>query len=86
MPDLRRGSKRLPILSYLVLPVVGAADQVARRLTAIPGCEVARAENRDLLILVTETSGDAEEQALRASLAELEGIRSMSLTFGDVVR
>ena len=30
--------------------------------------------------------GDAEEQALRASLAELEGIRSMSLTFGDVDR
>jgi len=76
----------LPILSYLVLPVAGAAEPVARRLKAIPGCDVARAENRDLLILVTETSGEDEEQRLRTSLAELEGIRSMSLTFADVVR
>lgn len=76
----------MPILSYLVLPVPGAADQVARQLMAIPGCEVVRAENRDLLILVTETAGDAEEQVLRASLAETAGIRAVSLTFGDVVR
>ena len=76
----------MPILSYLVFPAAGAAGQVVRRLTALPGCEVARAKNRDLLILVTETSGDAEEQALRASLAEVEGIRSMSLAFGDLAR
>lgn len=76
----------MPILSYLVLPVAGAADQVARRLAAIPGCEVARAENRDLLILVTETAGATEEQELQGALAELEGVRAVSLTFGDVDR
>jgi len=76
----------LPILSYLVLPVAGAAEQVARRLAAIRGCDVTRAENRDLLILVTETSGEDEERTLRASLEELEGVRAMSLTFADVAR
>lgn len=75
----------MPILSYLVLPVAGATDQVARKLGAIPGCEVTRAENRDLLILVTETSGEEEERALQASVAELDGIHAISLTFGDAV-
>lgn len=74
----------MPILSYLVLPVAGAARRVAQRLSAIPGCEVARSENRDLLILVTETSCEADEQTLQAALAGVEGIHSMSFTFGDV--
>ena len=76
----------MPIFSYLVLPDAGAAGAVAERLAAIPGCEVERAENRELLILLTETSGDDEEQALRASLADVEGIRALSLTFGDLSR
>lgn len=76
----------MPILSYLVLPVAGATHQVVQRLAAMPGCEVARAANRDLLILVTETSGDADEQALQSGLAAIEGIWSMSLVFGSVVR
>ncbi len=86
LPDADREGVGLSILSYLVVPAPGATDQVAHGLAAIPGCEVARAANRELLILVTETSSDAEEQALRASLAALEGIHTMSLTFGGVDR
>lgn len=74
----------MPILSYLVIPAAGAAGQVARRLEALPGCEVLRAGNRDLLILVTETAGPAEEEMLRASLDRVDGISSLSIAFGEV--
>lgn len=76
----------MPILSYLVFPAAGAAGRVVRQLSALPGCEVTRAEHHDLLILVTETSGDAEEQALRASLAGIDEVRSLSLAFGELAR
>jgi nitrate reductase NapAB chaperone NapD len=72
----------VPILSYVVIPSDGATGQVAGRLASLPGCEVARAANRDLLLLVTETGSEREERELHAALSRVEGIRSMILTFG----
>jgi len=74
----------VPVLSYVVLPAAGAAAQVAKRLAAIPGCQVARAGNRDLLILLTETDGTAADHALRTSLEQMNDIRSITLAFGEV--
>jgi nitrate reductase NapAB chaperone NapD len=72
------------ICSYLVIPVTGAADSLAARLAALPGCDVARAVNRDVLVLVTDTATAGEESALRDALARMDGIRTLVLTFGAV--
>lgn len=74
----------MPVCSYLVIPERGATEACAERLSALPGCEVVRAENRDVLLLVTETAGPAEERALRDALASIPGIRSLVLTFGEL--
>jgi hypothetical protein len=73
----------MAICGYLVIP---AADggALAARLALLPGCDVARARNRDVLVLVTDTPGPAEERALREQLARMPGIRSLVLTFGDL--
>ena len=41
----------MPICSYLVVPEQGALERVNERLMNLAGCEVARAENRDVMIL-----------------------------------
>jgi len=74
----------MPICSYLVIPEEGATDRVRADLAGIPECEVVRAENRDVLLLVTETPGLEEEDALRAAVEAMDGIQALLLTFGEI--
>lgn len=74
----------MPICSYLVIPDEGATDGVRDRLAAIPECEVVRAANREVLLLVTETRGLEEEDALRARVESMQGIQALLLTFGEI--
>lgn len=74
----------MAICSYLVIPAEGAAEALANRLAALPGCDVARARDREVLVLVTDTAGPAEEGALRERLMDMPGVRALVLTFGDV--
>jgi nitrate reductase NapAB chaperone NapD len=74
----------MPICSYLVFPESGARQAVCRQLSEIPGCEFVPAENRDLILLVTETETSAQEEALRERVEALPEIRSLLLAFGEV--
>lgn len=71
--------------SYLVIPMEGAAEALTEWLAALPGCEVARARNRDVLLLVTETPGPEEDEALRDVLERTNGVRALVLTFGELI-
>lgn len=74
----------MPICSYLMIPEPGTKARVQERLDGIAGCEVVPAENRDILILVTETEDRTAEDALRARLETLDGVRALMQTFGEV--
>jgi nitrate reductase NapAB chaperone NapD len=74
----------MPICSYVVIPERGAADSVEGALLAIPGCDVARAQNRDVLLLVTDTPSLEEEATLRASIETMRGIQALLLAFGEI--
>jgi nitrate reductase NapAB chaperone NapD len=73
----------MAICSFVVVPDRGAAPAVARRLASLPGCEVFPAENRELLILLTEAAGE-QGRLLHRSLAEVEGVQALLLTFGEI--
>ena len=74
----------MPICSYLVVPEAGAAPRVERSLSALAGCEVVAAENRDVLILVTDTPDLEAEETLRREVEGMEGIEALLLTFGEI--
>jgi nitrate reductase NapAB chaperone NapD len=74
----------MPVCSYLVFPERDNAEAVAERLAILPGCEVIPAENRDLLLLVTDTEDADEERALRLRVHATEGVLAMMLTFGEL--
>lgn len=74
----------MPICSYLVVPEPGALESVNERLANLAGCEVEKAENRDVMILVTETSSLQEEHDLRSSVEAMTGIQALFLTFGEI--
>ena len=74
----------MPICSYLVLPEAGCRSGVAATLSALPGCEVEPAENKDLLLLVTDTSTPEEDRRLMAQVEAIPGVQAMVLCFGEV--
>jgi nitrate reductase NapAB chaperone NapD len=75
----------MAVCSYLVIPDTRTpARALAGRLAGVPGCEVTPAENREVLVLVTETETAEEERALRARLEAVEGVAALVFTFGEI--
>ncbi len=70
------------IQSYVVHPAACRAAEVTAALTAIPGCEVLPAENRPVLVLVTETSDRAAQRQLERRLDAVENIAHIALVSG----
>ncbi len=68
----------MPIKSYIVYPQVGYRDQLANELSGL-GCDVIASNNRDVLILVTETKGQADEEAFINKLNGIESLDHYSL-------
>ena len=72
----------MPIKSYLVHPQEGKKIQLAQVLSEIEQCEVLPAENKDVLILVTETDSKQEEAVLKERLDNINDIKLMALVSG----
>ncbi len=75
----------MAIRGYLVLTEPGAAPTAVDRVTALPGCEVVRAERHDLFLLVTQTDGHDDDAPLRARVEATAGVSTVILTFGEIL-
>lgn len=73
------------IQSYVVHPAAGRGAEVTAAFTAIPGCEVFPAENRPVLVLVTETLNRAAQRELEQRLEAVEDVAHMALVSGWTV-
>ena len=74
----------MPVCGYVVVPGPGEADSAARAVSRMEGCEVVVAENREVLLLVTDTASEAEDRALRRQLETVPGIHALFMTFGEI--
>jgi nitrate reductase NapAB chaperone NapD len=72
----------MTIQSYLVYPEPGGITEVQRLLEEMPGCEVMSAENRELLLLVTETATHQEQEGLEKRLYQIPGVECLALVSG----
>jgi hypothetical protein len=72
----------VPIKSYLVHSASGWRDELIRTLTALRGCTIVPATNRDVVILVTDTTDEAAEQRLQDTLARVRGLQWLTLVAG----
>lgn len=72
----------MPIKSYLAHPVQDKMEVLQNKLSQIEACEVIPSKNQDLLIVVTETINEEEEQQLQNKLETIEEIQLLSLVSG----
>ena len=72
----------MPIFSYLALPKEGARDLLCAELSNLEFCQVIPADNKEIVVLVTDTPDDENERSLQKKLKGLDSLQSLSLAFG----
>jgi len=72
----------MPIFSYLAYPVKSAKAQLLKDLSRLDFCEVTPAQNREVLILVTDTPDEQTEKKLQEKLKKIKSLESLGMTFG----
>ena len=61
----------MPVFSYIAYPVNGAKTKLLKDLKAMDYCEVEPADNKDILILITDTPDEKQEKILQQKLKNL---------------
>ena len=69
----------MPIKSYLAIAHKGKKEVLQQTLNALPTCECTPAENKDVLVLITETETDAEDKILFKNINKLEDLLLLTL-------
>ena len=69
----------MPVKSYLVIPAEGRKEPLKKEIEALQGCEVTPAENRSLLVVLTETESEEEDKALFEKLNTLADLQLLTL-------
>lgn len=82
VPQTLFEEKNMPIFSYIAIPHAGAKEDLCAELSGIQHCQVVPAENKDIVVLVTDTPDDQVEKELQTTLKELTHLQSLSLAFG----
>ncbi len=72
----------MPIKSYLAHPHNGKKNELIQALSAIDQCEVVAAQNKEVLVLVTETDNDSEENLLKEKLETINSLKLLALVSG----
>jgi len=72
----------MPIISYLAHPNEGRKDELLEALNAMDQCEVIPAENKNLLIVVTDTDTDEEQDDLKEKIEAVESLKLLALVSG----
>ncbi len=72
----------MPIFSFLAYPEKAMKDQLIKDLSSMEYCEVKPSENKDVLILLTDTPDEETNKDLINTIKDLEALQSLSMTFG----
>ncbi|WGH76764.1 hypothetical protein P8625_06330 [Tenacibaculum tangerinum] len=72
----------MPIKSYLAHPHDGKKDELIKALSSLNECEVIPAENKDVLVVVTETETKAEEDILKQKLETIGSLKLLAMVSG----
>ncbi|MBU1343133.1 MAG: hypothetical protein KKE44_25775 [Proteobacteria bacterium] len=72
----------MPIFSFLAYPEKSMKDQLIKDLSEMQYCEVKPSENREVLILLTDTPDEETSKTLIDTIKDLKSLQSLSMTFG----
>ena len=74
----------MPVFSYLALPEQGAINELLSELQSMDHCEATPSDNKEVIILVTDTPDEPAEKELQRKLKKIKSLQSLSMTFGHM--
>jgi len=72
----------MPVKSYLVFPEKGEMESLTEKLGHYHNCEVLPADNRDVIVLVTDSASETEDEQFLETLKRDSAIQHISLIAG----
>lgn len=72
----------MPIKSYLAHPHDGKKEELIKALSQLTSCDVIPAENKELLIVVTDTNSKDEDQQLRYKMEAIDSLKLLAMVSG----
>jgi nitrate reductase NapAB chaperone NapD len=72
----------LNIKSYLAQPHEARKDELQQAIVGLGNCEVVPAQNKDVLVVITETKNKAEEEELMGKLEAISSLKLLTLVSG----
>lgn len=72
----------MPISSYVAYPVENQKEKLIEELSLLNGCEVIPSENKDVLVLVTDTEQKTEEQELQKKINQISSLQYLGFVSG----
>lgn len=69
----------MPIKSYLAIPKEGQKEALQRAIANFPQCEVSMSENKNVLIIITETANEEADKALLLQLNQQDSMQLLTL-------
>ena len=72
----------MAIKSYLAHPHSGQKDQLINELTSLKNCDIIPAENKDVVVVVTETMSDDEDAILKKQIETFSSLKLLALVSG----
>ncbi len=72
----------MPIKSYLAHPYQGKKKELIKALSSIKQCEVIPAENKDLLILITDSENNLEEDIIKEKIEAIKSLKLLAMVSG----
>lgn len=72
----------MPIKSYLAHPLKGKKNELIESLSVLKNCEVIPSENKDLLIVITETENHSQDDLLKEKIEAIESLKLLAMVSG----
>ena len=69
----------MPIKSYLAIPKEGQKETLQQEISQFDSCEVTSSENKNVLVILTDTVSDKEDKKLFSQLNDLENLQLLTL-------
>ena len=72
----------MPVKSYIAYPKTGKKETLKQSLDRIVGIEVTPAENKELLIVVSDSENEEASKELEEQLESIESLEHLALVAG----
>ncbi len=72
----------MPIKSYIAHPIDGKYQELISELSDIQECDIIPSKNKEIVIVVTDTKNDLDDENIQIEINAIKSLKMLSLVSG----